>query len=91
MLINTFHGKQDHTFTKIYKCYNRITTRVLINNGRFRAVWRSQCNCGQKRERHQRPIKIAPDMQKKLTFIALHIQCLLRPQKEEILANLRPF
>ena len=30
ILINTFHGKQDHTFTKIYKFYNRITTRVLI-------------------------------------------------------------
>ena len=25
MLIN-FHGKEDHTFTKIYKFYNRITT-----------------------------------------------------------------
>ena len=27
MLINTFHGKQEHTFTKIYKLYNRITTK----------------------------------------------------------------
>ena len=26
MLIDTFHGKHNHTFTKIYKCYNRITT-----------------------------------------------------------------
>ena len=42
----TFHDKQDHTLTNIYKLYNRITTRVLINNGRFRVVWRSQCkNC----------------------------------------------
>ena len=28
MLINTFHSKQSHTFTKIYKFYNRTTTRV---------------------------------------------------------------
>ena len=28
MLINTFDGKQqDHTFTKIYKLYNRMTTK----------------------------------------------------------------
>ena len=64
MLINIFHGKQHHTFTKIYKSYNRITTRVLINNSRFRMVWCSQCNGGQKSERHERPIKIASDMQK---------------------------
>ena len=25
MLINTFHGKQDHSFTKIYKSINLIT------------------------------------------------------------------
>ena len=37
MLINTFYGKQDHTFTKTCKFYERIT-RVLINNGRFRVV-----------------------------------------------------
>ena len=48
MLIITFHGKQDQTFTKIYKFYNRITTRVLINNGRFRVLWCSQCNGCQK-------------------------------------------
>ena len=65
MLINSFHGKQDHTFTKIYKFYNRITT-ILINNGRFRMVWRSQCNDGQKRERREHPVKIASEMQKDL-------------------------
>ena len=27
MLINTFHGKQDHTVTKINKFYNRITRK----------------------------------------------------------------
>ena len=66
MLINYLHGKQDQTFTKIYKFYNRITTRVLINNGRFRVVWRSQCNGGQKRERCERPVKITSDMLKDL-------------------------
>ena len=36
MLLNTFHGKQGHTFTKIYKLYNRITTKkVLIGNGQI--------------------------------------------------------
>ena len=65
MLINTFH-KQDHTFTNIHKLYNQITTRVLINNGRFRVVWHSQCNGGQKRERRERPFKLASDMQKDL-------------------------
>ena len=71
MLINTFHGNQDRTFTKIYKFYNRITTRVLINNGRFRVVWHSQCNGGQNRERCERPVKIASDLQKNLTFICI--------------------
>ena len=68
MLINTFNGKQDHTFTKIYKFYNRIT-RVLINNSRFRVVWCSQCNGGQKREL---PVKIAFDMQKDLAGRKTH-------------------
>mgnify|MGYP001795523901 CR=1 FL=1 len=48
--------------TKIYKFYNRITTRVQINNGRFRVVWRSQCNVDQKRERRERPVNIAADI-----------------------------
>ena len=72
MLINTFHGKQDHTFTKIYKFYNRITTRVLINNGRFRVEWRSQCNGGQKRKRSECPVKIASDAQKDLAARKTH-------------------
>ena len=66
MLTNTFHGKQDHTFTKIYKSCNRITTKVPTNNGRFRVVWRSQCNGGQKRERRERSVKIFSDKQKNL-------------------------
>ena len=76
MLINTFHGKQNHTFTKIYKFYNRITTGILINNGRFRVVLRSQCNDGQKHESCKRLVKTASDMlkgwlQEKLTFICI--------------------
>ena len=72
MVINTFHGRQDHTFTKISKVYNQITTRVLINNDRFRVVWRSQCICGQKRERRERPIKITAHMQKDLAERKTH-------------------
>ena len=84
MLINAFHGKQDHTFTKIYKFYNGITTRVLINNGRFTVVWRSQCNVDQKRERREPPVKIASDIypyaerfgcKKNSLLFALHLQC----------------
>ena len=78
MPINNFHSKQDHTFTKIYKFYNRITTRVLINNGRFRVVWCSQCKGGQNRKRCRSPVKFASNMQKdlvarklKLTFIRI--------------------
>ena len=33
---------------------------------RFRVVWYSQCNGDQKRERRERPVKIANDMQKDL-------------------------
>ena len=62
MLINTFHGIEDHTFTITYKFYNRITTRVLISNGRFRVVWRSQRTGAQKRERRESPVKIASDI-----------------------------
>ena len=31
------------------------TKKVLINNGRYRVAWDSQCNGGQKCERHERP------------------------------------
>ena len=72
MQINTFHGKQNHIFTKIYKFYNRITIRVLTNNGRFRVVWRSQCNGGQKQERREPPVKIVSEMQKDLAAIKTH-------------------
>ena len=69
MLINTFQGKQDHTvFTKVYKLYNRIITRVLTNNGRFRVVWRSQ----KRSSLTERPVEIASDMQKDLAAIKTH-------------------
>ena len=76
MLINTFHGKQDHTFRKITKFYNRITTRVLINNDRLIVVWCSQCNGDQKRERLERQLKLLPIcrkiwLQDKRTFIRI--------------------
>ena len=32
ILINTFLGKQDHTFTKIYKLYNWITTKKFSSS-----------------------------------------------------------
>ena len=79
--------------------YNGITTRVPINNGRFRMVWRSPCNGGQKGERRERPVKIASDIHVhpyaerfgcKKNSLSFALQCLLRTQKE-ILANLRPF
>ena len=70
MLTNTFHGKQDHIATKIYKF--QITTRVRINNGRFRVLLRIQCNGGQKCERRERPVKIASDMQKNLAARKSH-------------------
>ena len=75
ILVNTFHSKEDHIFTKLYKFYNGIT-RVLIKKGRFRVVWRSQCNGDQKREKRERPVKFAFDLQKdlaarKLTFIRI--------------------
>ena len=31
MLFNTFYGKQDHTFSKIYKLYNQIKPRYTSN------------------------------------------------------------
>ena len=67
--------------------YNQLTTRVLINNGRFRQVWCSQCNGGQNRKRCKHPIKIASNMQneKKSHFHSSYIYIIimpLRPQKK---------
>ena len=59
MLINTFQGKQDHTFTKIYKFYNRITRFVIIN-GRFRMVWLSPYNGDQNVKDANVPLKLLP-------------------------------
>mgnify|MGYP001794569741 CR=1 FL=1 len=44
MLLNTFHGKQDHTFTKIYKLYHQN------NNKKFSSAttvsqWCGAVNC----------------------------------------------
>ena len=96
MLINTFYSKQDHTFTKTCKFYERIT-RVLINNGRFRVVGAVNAMVVKNVKDANVPLKFLPICRKigckKNSFsFALHInkKCPLRPQKE-ILANLRPF
>ena len=43
-----------------------MVAKFLINNGRFRVVWHSQCSGGQKCERRERPVIIASDMMKDL-------------------------
>ena len=69
---------------------NLKNKKVLINNGRFRVVLRSQCNGGEKRKIREPPSKIASDMQKYLGTKKTHFYShYIRPQKE-ILANLRP-
>ena len=77
MLLNTFHGKQYHTFKKIYmyKLHNRTTKQNVLNGKRrFKVVCCSQCIGRQKRERRERSVKIAPDAQR-IRNVILIIGC----------------
>ena len=43
-----------------------MTKKFSSATDRFRVVWRSQCNGGQKRERRECPVRILPNEQKML-------------------------
>ena len=51
-----------------------MTKKFSSATDRFRVVWRSQCNGGQKRERRECPVRILPDEQKMLLCIEMWLQ-----------------
>ena len=71
MLINTFHGKQDHTVAKIYKFYNRTTTTKIADS-----EWCGAVNAMVVKNVKDVPLKLLPLcrkiwLQENLTFIRI--------------------